>query len=139
MLDQNIITAQLQKLFPSVDQEIILELSQQMPEVVLNKDETLFYQNDPSESLYIIVVGKLGAYLWEPPDENLFIGTMGPGETVGENGLITQRPRSLTIKALTDCRPRSWDRPLYAFRGGFKGAGASSTDSKIAANIERGF
>ena len=35
-------------------------------------------------------------------------------------------------------RPRSWDRPLYAFRGGFKGAGASSTDSKIAANIERG-
>ena len=36
-------------------------------------------------------------------------------------------------------RPRSWDRPLYAFRGGFKGAGASSTDSKIAANIERGF
>jgi ATP-dependent DNA helicase RecG len=35
-------------------------------------------------------------------------------------------------------RPRSWDRPLYAFRGGLRGAGASSTDSKIAANIERG-
>jgi hypothetical protein len=36
-------------------------------------------------------------------------------------------------------RPRSWDRPLYAFRGGLSGAGASSTDSKIAAKIERGF
>jgi hypothetical protein len=36
-------------------------------------------------------------------------------------------------------RPRSWDRPLYAFRGGLRGAGASSTDAKIAANIERGF
>jgi hypothetical protein len=35
--------------------------------------------------------------------------------------------------------PRSWDRPLYALRGGLRGAGASSTDSKIAANIERGF
>jgi hypothetical protein len=35
--------------------------------------------------------------------------------------------------------PRSSDRPLYAFRGGLSGAGASSTDSKIAANIERGF
>ena len=35
--------------------------------------------------------------------------------------------------------PRSWDRPLYALRGGRKGAGASSTVSKIAANIERGF
>src|SRR5262249_41682999 len=36
-------------------------------------------------------------------------------------------------------RPRSWHRPLYAFRGGLSGAGASSTDAKIAANIERGF
>src|SRR6185295_15578965 len=32
--------------------------------------------------------------------------------------------------------PRSWDRPLYARRGGLRGAGGSSTDSKIAANIE---
>jgi hypothetical protein len=36
-------------------------------------------------------------------------------------------------------RPRSWDRPLYDFRGGLRGAGASSTDSKMAANIEHGF
>ena len=36
-------------------------------------------------------------------------------------------------------RPRSGDRPLYALRGGLSGAGASSTDSNIAANIERGF
>jgi cytochrome P450 len=35
--------------------------------------------------------------------------------------------------------PRSGDRPLYAFRGGLRGAGASSTASKTAANIERGF
>jgi hypothetical protein len=35
--------------------------------------------------------------------------------------------------------PRSWHRPLYAFRGGLSGAGASSTASKSAANIERGF
>jgi hypothetical protein len=35
--------------------------------------------------------------------------------------------------------PQSWDRPLSAFRGGLSGAGASSTDAKIAANIERGF
>ena len=35
--------------------------------------------------------------------------------------------------------PRSWHRPLYALRGGLEGAGASSTASKIAANIERGF
>jgi hypothetical protein len=36
-------------------------------------------------------------------------------------------------------RPRSPRRPRYAFRGGLSGAGATSTDSSIAANIERGF
>jgi integrase len=38
----------------------------------------------------------------------------------------------------TKFRPRSWDRPLYAFRGGRRGAGASSTDATSAINIERG-
>ena len=36
-------------------------------------------------------------------------------------------------------RPRSRDRPFYALRGGLSGAGASSTDSNITANIGRGF
>lgn len=45
----------------------------------------------------------------------------------------------VNIKNLIDERPRSWYRPLYDFRGGLNGAGASSTDSNIAANIERGF
>src|SRR4029453_8712774 len=35
--------------------------------------------------------------------------------------------------------PRSPRRPRYAFRGGLSGAGAPSTDSSTAANIERGF
>src|SRR5438552_1951246 len=50
---------------------------------------------------------------------------------------ITQDNHLLLI--LPNQRPRSWDRPLYAFRGGRRGAGASSTDAKIAVNIERGF
>ncbi len=40
---------------------------------------------------------------------------------------------------ISSAGPRSWDRPLYDFRGGLKGAGASSTEFNIAANIERGF
>ena len=56
-------------------------------------------------------------------------------------GNVNAASGDLVCLPFADCSvgPRSWDRPLYAFRGGFKGAGASSTDSKIAANIERGF
>ena len=45
----------------------------------------------------------------------------------------------LLAYAMINFRLRSRDRPLYAFRGGFRGAGASSTESKITANIVRGF
>ena len=44
-----------------------------------------------------------------------------------------------SVLELIALRPRSGDRPLYALRGGLSGAGANSTDSSIAANIERGF
>jgi len=35
--------------------------------------------------------------------------------------------------------PRAWDRPLYDFRGGRRGAGASATEATMAATIVRGF
>src|SRR5262245_50151118 len=51
------------------------------------------------------------------------------------------RPASMydLLEVHDERRLRSWHRPLYALRGGLKGAGTSSTVSKIAANIERGF
>jgi hypothetical protein len=48
-------------------------------------------------------------------------------------------PEALTPRELALNRPRSPHRPLYARRGGLSGAGGSSTDSRIATNIERGF
>ncbi len=59
-------------------------------------------------------------------------------KTCSEDGLLFSY--SLSQWALnTQSRPRSRDRPLYARRGGLKGAGGSSTDSNIAVNIDRGF
>ena len=55
--------------------------------------------------------------------------------------LVARSEHAMGAPARWRCaeRHRSWDRPLYGFRGGLRGAGASSTESKIAANIERGF
>ena len=66
-------------------------------------------------------------------DKDEFVKTT---ESMTDDGLISIRQTFIISKNGTRV---VWDRPLYAFRGGFKGAGASSTDSKIAANIERGF
>ena len=59
----------------------------------------------------------------------------------GEPLLPDEHPLSGSAEYLITgkTRPRSRDRPFYALRGGLSGAGASSTDSNITANIGRGF
>ena len=68
----------------------------------------------------------------------LLINYYGPVGTFPTYSFADVLHNRLPETAFRD-RPRSRYRPLYALRGGLRGAGASSTDAKIAANIERGF
>lgn len=60
---------------------------------------TLFQQHEPSDSLYLLLSGLLGAYTADPSGEVL-IGRIGSGEIVGEMGCVTGEPRSATLRAL---------------------------------------
>jgi len=81
-----------------------------------------------------------------PPGVSADVTSLGDAQRQLQQLLTNQEKRRI-LQKLTQIGgvqryadgPRSWDRPLYAFRGGLRGAGASSTASKIAANIERGF
>src|SRR5262245_55400263 len=93
----------LAKLFPSLDDQGVAYLNGLMTEVALCKGDLLFSQGDAADALYVVVKGKVGAFLREPSGKEIFIGPIGVGETVGENGIITQQPRALTVRALTNC------------------------------------
>ena len=65
---------------------------------------TLFAAGDPSDALYVLVAGSLGAF--DPArgaTRERLAGVIVPGETIGELGLITDRPRTTTVRALRDC------------------------------------
>ncbi len=93
----------LRNLFRSLNSQDLIQLLTQMTPLTLQKNEILFYQGEPADALYIVVHGKLGAIHQKQPDETVLVNTIGPGETVGENGLMSDSPRGLTIKALSDC------------------------------------
>src|SRR5262245_27155088 len=82
-----------------------------------------------TESFFIQATGFLGCGHSADHIQRLVI-PLGP-TTQHHDGAIR-------LSGAVDLRPRSWDRPLYAFRGGLRGAGASSTDANIAINFERG-
>ena len=63
--------------------------------------KVLFREGDPSNSLYVLVSGRLQATVTTPAGP-LPVGEIGRGETVGEMGVFTGRPRRATITAARD-------------------------------------
>jgi predicted acylesterase/phospholipase RssA/CRP-like cAMP-binding protein len=68
-----------------------------------NHGETLFREGDISDSVYIVVRGRLGASARDPIDgHDVKIGEMGRGDVVGELGVLGHTPRNATVTAVRD-------------------------------------
>jgi NTE family protein len=62
----------------------------------------LFGQGDPSDQLYFVRTGRLGAFRREEGQESHFLGIIRPGEPAGEMALIAGIPHSADVYALRD-------------------------------------
>ena len=71
--------------------------------VRLNSGDELFAQGSESDALYVLLQGRLLAIGFDPVMNTEHVsGFIQPGEVVGEMGLISHRPRSLTIRSQLD-------------------------------------
>ena len=69
--------------------------------VELAGGQVLFLEGDPSDALYVLISGRLQATVTASAGQQ-FVGEIGRGETVGEMGVFTGRPRRATITAARD-------------------------------------
>lgn len=90
------------RVFSSLGESASQRLLSKCSQVHLGQGEILFYQGDASDSVYLLVSGKLVAFLTVLSGQARTVGYVLPGETVGELGAIVNEPRSLSIKALKD-------------------------------------
>jgi NTE family protein len=96
--------------------------------------KTLIRQGDESDELFIIVSGALGVYIRSGASTaERFVARIGPGETVGEMGLISGEPRSATVRCLRDAEilaiaKKDWD----AFAGRHPSAFLAITQTLIS-------
>jgi CRP-like cAMP-binding protein len=63
-----------------------------------DEGDVLFRQNEVSDSIYVIVEGKVGVWIAATPERKK-VAEPGPGEIVGEMGVLLDQPRSATIQA----------------------------------------
>jgi len=65
--------------------------------------EIIFRQGDESEFAYVIQSGQV-EILRDFPENPVRLALLGPGQIFGEMGLVDERPRSLTARALDETR-----------------------------------
>jgi NTE family protein len=97
--------------FDSLDVELRGWLEASMEHRTLEGGATLFSAGDPADCLYLVKSGALGAYAADHP--RLLLGQAVAGETVGERGLLTGRPRSATVRAIRDSELMRLPRPVF--------------------------
>ncbi len=86
-------------LFQNLSENDLKKISLKFDIVELGMGETLFYEKDPSNDMYIVLHGKVKASLFDEQGNELVLAELGPGEFIGEMGMVDQLPRSATVLA----------------------------------------
>jgi NTE family protein len=87
-------------LFNGLDEEILKDIALEVDWLSLPGGATLFETGEDSDALYIVLSGCLAVFA--APERKQGLGRVLAGDTVGEMGLISGRPRSATVIGLRD-------------------------------------
>lgn len=90
-------------LFSNLDPEELDALMPELKLLQLQPGDVLFEEGDEGDSMFIVTMGLLGAYITKD-GQQLEVNRIGGGSFFGEMSLLTQKPRSAAIKALTHVR-----------------------------------
>jgi NTE family protein len=94
------------RLFAGMEASALSALADELEPVNLPGGAMLFEQGDEADALYLLLHGRMAAVRREDDGRRRTLGTVTPGECVGETGLIageTHAVRFARVVALRDC------------------------------------
>jgi len=90
------------RIFRDVGEDVLSDLESEMQIRTVASGETLCRQGEPADSLYVVTSDRLRIWLNRPGAGSLFLNEVGPGDSVGEMGVITASPRAADVRAIRD-------------------------------------
>lgn len=97
-----LLTQLLRAYFGELEPEALHLLRTHLRWVELAGGNTLMQQGEPGDSMYLVVSGRLRAYVAQDDGRQRMVREMGRGQVVGEMSLYTDEPRSATVVAIRD-------------------------------------
>ena len=91
------------ELFAALDRVARARLASCLEPLAVRAGEDVVRQGDAADGLYIVASGALGVYACSPDGlAETRLGVLRPGDCFGEMALLTDEPRSATVRAETD-------------------------------------
>ena len=69
---------------------------------IIPEGQYVYRQEDVGEVFFVIAVGEVELVLGRDDGVSRVVGRIGPGGHFGETGILTGKPRSLSVRALCD-------------------------------------
>lgn len=114
-MDQRLIATSLRDscLFENADEAALEDIARQLRRRRFRRNETIFHQGDPGDSLHIVSSGAVKIVLPSLEGEEAIIATLRSGDFFGELALLDGAPRSATAVALE--ASETWTLPRDVF------------------------
>jgi CRP-like cAMP-binding protein len=87
-------------LFQGLDPKLLEHIHLQTVRKTYQKDTTLVQENEPGETLFMILNGKVKVSNVGPDGKEVILSVLGPGEIFGEMSLLDDEPRSANVTTL---------------------------------------
>jgi NTE family protein/lysophospholipid hydrolase len=100
-------------LFSDVNLATAIQLAKMAEQIVLRGGDVLFRQGDQSDAIYVVINGRLDVVKRAQNGKAELVNEIGPGESVGELGLVTDQRRSADIIARRDTTVARLDKREY--------------------------
>ncbi len=92
-------------LFQNIPKPDLVKMVDELPIEMYKRGAYLFRDGDPGENLYVVIDGALEIVLAADTPDEMLLKTCGPGEYVGEMGLIlADGKRTATVRAKSETR-----------------------------------
>ena len=103
-----------------------------------HRDEVIFHQGDPADTLHLIAAGHVSVRVTLPGGEFAVVAIFGPGEAFGEGALVSSpSARTATIIALEQCETLSLGRnEFHRIRTSYPGVDRFLVEL-LSARVER--
>lgn len=114
-MDRDLIVTSLESsaLFGSVEPDALTEIAAQLRRRRFRRNETIFHQGDPGDSLHLVSSGAVKIVLPSAEGEEAIIATLRSGDFFGELAILDGAPRSATAVALEPSETWTLSRALF--------------------------